>query len=160
MKKLVAMLMVLAICAGQAGAVSVTRSKKSLIRTNDASGNPLQLESDKGWRVFESANSTSEAQVVDENGVAPTSGILHMVCVESRASSDVSSTYWAIVWDTAAATGGAAVTGRRLLPPLVRATDAILCQTLDAVFTLGLRVMNGVAYGSTYIYWRGLGDSR
>jgi len=157
--KLLALVMVLGIVA-QAGAVSVTRTKKSLIRTNDANGNPVVLESDKGWRVFEVANTTSETQVSDENGVAPAAGILHMVCVESRAADVNPSTYWAIVWDTSSATGGTSVTGRRILPPVERASEAARCVVVDAVFTLGLRVLNGIASGSTYIYWRGLGDSR
>ena len=155
---LVGLAMLLAV--GQVGAVSVTRTKKSLIGTKDANGYPLALESDKGWRVFEVANTTTETQVSDENAVSAVAGILHKVCVESRPTDTATATYYALVWDSAAATGGAAVTGRRLLPPIMRVSEAEHCVEVNAVFTLGLRVMNGVASGSTYLYWRGLGDSR
>jgi hypothetical protein len=150
----------LALCVSQVGAVSVTRTKKSLISTKDANGYPVVLESDKGWRVFEVVNTTTETQVSDENGVNAVQGILHKVCVESRPVDTSPATYYAIIWDSAAATGGASVTGRKLLPAIIRASEAEKCVEINAVFTLGLRVLNGVASGSTFVYWRGLGDSR
>lgn len=160
-KKLMWLVALLAFAAaGPVMASTVTRTKVTLQKTLDASGNPLELESDKGWRVFEVPNTTTETQVTDENSVAPTSGILHKVCVESAPAETTKTSYYAIIWDSSAATGGATVTARRILPPIMRLSEAEHCVEIDAIFSLGLRVLNGVPTGSTYIYWRGLGDRR
>ena len=152
---------ILALPAAEAFAGAVTSVRKSLTRTRDDSGNPIQIESDRAWKVFELANNTNETQVTDESGVAPTGGVLHKVCVESASGATLAATDWAIVWDSAAITGTNA-TSRRLLPPLMRASAAVRCSdVLDAMFTRGLRALNGNGgVGSTYIYWRELGAYR
>ena len=164
MKKLILLGFAMAVFVGNAGAVSVQRTKRSLIAQRDASGNPIVFAGDKAWKVFELKDTTTETQVSDESAVAPVFGILHKVCVESAPSiagnSPVAVTDWALVWDTTTATGAQGA-GRRLLPPLMRATAALVCSPdLDVLFSLGLRVANGGAAGSTYVYWRGLGDIR
>lgn len=150
----------LALLVAQAGAVSVNRTKTSLAQTKDDSGYPLTLESDKAWKVFEVFNTTDETQVTDEDNVAPTSGILNRVCVESAEESGGNFAY-VLVWDSAASTGGVAVSGRRLLPPVHRVSDQLYCTAeVNALFTLGLRIDQSGQPGATYVYWRPLGGKR
>ena len=167
MKNLTKMLAVLALgvvlmpASAFAGAVTSTRA--SLQQSKDASGYPLQIESDRAWKVFEIKDTTSEVQVTDEDGKTPTTGVLHRVCLESApGGSGAVADDWFIVWDSAAATGTNA-TSRRLLPPVMRATRAVGCsEVIDAIFTRGLRGLNGDVFGigSSYIYWRELGAVR
>lgn len=154
----------------QAFAAAVTGTRASLQRTLDANGNPIGIESDRPWKVFEVISSQSETQVTDEDGKTPTTGVLHKACLESGPAI-VQNNDWLIIWDSSAATGTAAL-GRRLLPPLMRAsaaastafgTQALRCtEVMDAIFTKGLRALQGqsTGVGTSYIYWRDLGGRR
>lgn len=162
MKKVILMGLAL-LFAGQNFAFALSSSrgggKKALIRTNDANGNPLQIDSDKGWKAFEYTDVTTEVQVTDESGVAPAQGILHRVCIESG----VAAVDYLLIWDTSTQTGGVRVLNRRLLPALfVASTYGMTCTPgdLNILFTAGLRVLQSSAVNRNYIYWRGLGDSR
>jgi len=156
--KLMALAMALLV-PGEAFAAAVTSVRKSLNQTRDASGYPIAIDSDRPWKVFEVRDTIAETQVTDEDGKTPTGGVLHKVCVESAANFPLN-TDWVLVWDSAAATGTQA-SGRRLLPPITRASAADKCSDIiDAVFTRGLRVQHGSVNGASYIYWRELGAYR
>ena len=154
--------LVLALCGAQAHATAIGAGggKKSVSRSLDQNGNPLQINDDKPWKVFESAYTTVPAQVVDEAGVAPVQGLVKRICLESS-SAAIPASETAILWDTSvAANMTAAGTGRRIMPPLPRATGVVTCVEINAMFTSGLGVMNSATTGSTYVYWRELGGYR
>lgn len=164
MKILLAAVLAVLVGSGQAFALSssVAGGRKSLVRSIDSNGNPLAIESDKGWKVFELIG-TTEVQVLDEASVAPKQGILNKVCIETGTGG----VDYALVWDTSSQTGGVNVVNRRLLPAFYAATatgatvPTLNCTpVLNALFTAGLRGMNSAAGGRLYIYWRGLGDVR
>ena len=155
------LLAVLVTGSPSAFATAVTGTRASLQSTKDDSGYPVQIESDRPWKVFAVENTTSETQVTDEDGKTPTTGVLHKVCLESAPAFPAADD-WAVVWDSSAITGTTAA-GRRLLPPIMRASRAEKCtDVVDLIFTKGLRVLNGAStgVGGTYIYWRELGAKR
>lgn len=157
--KFLALLGVLALLAPQmVFAAAVTGVRASLQGTKDDSGYAVELESDRPWKVFEVTVTGAPTQVTDEDGLTPTTGVLNRVCVES-APAALAATDWTIVWDSSAATPTSA-TGRRLLPPIMRASQVEHCtEAVNLIFTRGLRVQTG-GVGSSYIYWRELGAKR
>lgn len=165
MKKLSTMfaLILAATLAGQfaqAVATGTGGGKKSVARMNDSSGNPVLFSDDKPWKVFEVAYTATAAQVVDEAGVAPKQGMIKRVCRETGTTGSAHLEY-VLLWDTITASDIAyATTGRRLAPPLPRATLTVECTEINALFTAGAAIKNSSAAGSTYVYWRELGGSR
>ena len=165
MKKLSTMfaLILAAALAGQfaqAVATGTGGGKKALFRTMDANNYPLAIDDDKAWKVFEVFNTATAAQIVDENGVAPKQGMIKKVCRETGTTGSAHLEY-VLLWDTITAADMAlATSGRRLAPPLPRATLTVECTDLNALFTAGAGVKNSSAVGSTYVYWRELGGSR
>lgn len=144
----------------QAVATGTGGGKKQLGRSMDPNGYPLALSEDKAWKVFEVAYTATAAQIVDESGVAPKQGMIGKVCLETGTSGSAHLEN-VLLWDTITASDIAfATTGRRLSPPLPRATLTAECTTLNALFTAGAAVKNSSAVGSTYVYWRELGGSR
>lgn len=164
MKKTLLIAMLLALCGVQAHAAAVGSrgGKKNGIRRNDPSGNAILFGDDVAWKVFESTQANG-VQVVDESGVAPKQGIIHMVCLSTNAV-----TTWAIVYDTNTATGlaggvGQSTYGIALTPPIPASTTLLTCSpVLNALFTSGAAVaLNvGIAQGGVYVYWRELGGYR
>ena len=150
-------LMVLALVAGSANATAVNAGggKKSVARMQDSSGGPIMINDDKPWKVFEVMNTATAAQLVDENGVAPKQGMVKRVCVETGAAT------LAYIWDTVTAANiVSSGEGRRILPPVVSTTTAVVCVEVNALFTSGIGIKNSAATGSTYVYWRELGGYR
>lgn len=156
---MVGLVLALGASAHAAGGVAVGAGggKKAVSRMLDANGNPIVFNDDKPWKVFAFEFQTTPAQLVDEAGVAPKQGLIKRVCLESGPAV-VAANDWAIVWDTLTASnmtaGGA---GHRVAPPLVRVASATYCLEINAEFTSGAGVMQGLSAGSTYIYWRELG---
>lgn len=165
MKKLSTMfaLILAATLAGQfvhATAVGDSGGKKPVGRTMDANGYPLSINDDKPWKVFELKDTTTAAQVVDEDGVAPKQGMVKRICVESAPAIPVPTDY-TYLWDTITAADMAITgAGRRIAPPIQRLSGVEKCVEINALFTSGLAVDNGQAVGSTYVYWRELGGVR
>lgn len=151
--------------AQAAGAAVGSRGgKKSVVRMNDANGNPVLFNADKPWKVFE-ASASGLSQLVDESGVAPKQGMIHQVCIGTAAT-----TGYAVVYDTNTASGAVALTtaGVKLHPALAYSTSLTQCFTFDAMFTSGAVVELGAAAvgngavpgGGAYVYWRELGGYR
>lgn len=142
-----------------ATAIGVNGTVQNRVVSIDGNGRELQLP-DVGYKVFEVHRTATGAQVTDERGKTPTNGLLHMVCVESGTAGTAPYEY-ALVFDelTSAAIGypTGATSGRKLLPPVQRATSTERCVTVDAQFTSGLFVLNSSAVGATYVYWRPIG---
>jgi len=168
MKKILMLFgLVIALGAVKASAYSAQflgAGKKANSRSVDANGNPLQINDDKPWKVFEVTDMSVPRLLTDEAGVAPKQGIIKRICVESAVGlSGVSDV--AVVWDTAVAAGmTATATGRRLLPPIQRVTGVLSCVEINAQFTAGCGVIQSnsgnTQTGSTFIYWRELGGFR
>ncbi len=165
MKKLSTMfaLILAAALAGQmAHALNVNRGggKKSVARMLDSSGNPISFNDDKPWKVFEVKDTTTPAQLTDEDGNALKQGMVRRICVESAPAIPTAADN-AVFWDTVTAAdmtvfGG----GRRIAPPIQRLSGVEKCVEVNALFTSGLGIKNGAAVGSTYVYFRELGGYR
>ena len=66
-----------------------------------------------------------------------------------------------IVWDTVTAANMTTLgSGRRIAPPIQRVSGVEHCVEINAEFTSGIGVMNGLSTGTSYIYWRELGGYR
>ncbi len=164
MKKTLLIAMLLALCGVQvhAAAVGSRGGKKNGIRRADSSGNPVLFSDDVAWKVFESTQANG-VQILDESGVAPKQGVIHMVCLSTNAV-----TTWAIVYDSNTATGlasgaGQSTYGIALMPPLAASTTLLSCTpVLNALFTSGavIALNSGIAQGGVYVYWRELGGYR
>jgi hypothetical protein len=138
-------------------AVGASGGKKSVARMLDNSGNPIAFNDDKPWKVFSFEFQTAPAQLVDEAGIAPKQGLVKRICMESAPAIPAALDN-AVVWDTAvAATMSLTGPGRRIAPPIQRLSGVEKCVEINAEFTSGLGVMQGVSGGSTYVYWRELG---
>ena len=160
MKKALMLAAALALVYGRAHATSISSSKKSVARMADSSGYPVMFNDDKPWKVFESANTTTPAQIVDEAGVAPKQGMVKRICLESAPAIPTADDN-VILWDTStAAAMDVSSTGRRIVPPLQRTSGVDRCVEINALFTVGLAVKNGKSEGSSYVYWRELGGYR
>ena len=150
----------IAVQSVHATAVGDSGGKKTVGRTMDANGYPLAIDGDKAWKVFEVKDTTTAAQIVDEDGVAPKQGMIKRICVESAPAIPAANDY-AFVWDTITAADMAITgAGRRVAPPVQRLSGVEKCVDIDALFTSGAAVKQGTAVGSTYVYWRELGGSR
>lgn len=162
MKKIISLILALAFSVQSVHATAVGDSggKKPVGRTMDANGYPISIDDDKAWKVFELKDTTTAAQVVDEDGVAPKQGMVKRICVESAPAIPVPTDY-TYLWDTITAADMAITgAGRRIAPPIQRLSGVEKCVEINALFTSGLAVDNGQAVGSTYVYWRELGGSR
>ncbi len=138
-------------------AVGAGGGKKAVSRMLDANGNPITFNDDKPWKVFAFEYATTPAQLVDESGVAPKQGLVKRICLES-APALVGATDNVVVWDTLAVAGMTiSGVGRRIAPPIMRLSSVEKCVEINAEFTSGIGVMQGVSTGSSYIYWRELG---
>ena len=85
-----------------------------------------------GWKTAYLCNSTAATLVLDENGVAPTSGLLHRVSMSSGAAT----TEQFIVYDSSAAN---TVGSRQLIAPLEASTSAsVYSEVLNKQFHGGL----------------------
>ena len=121
-------------------------------RTPAMDGNGRTMTNEQvGKKVFEVIDSSAIFRVSDESGRYPTNGTLERVCISSGATSE-----FVVVADTNTNTGlTVATTGKRLMPPLHRATNADRCTPkLDAQFTSGIGALQNNISGSYYIYWR------
>ena len=152
---LVSLILALGVSAhAAAGAPGASGGVKALARTIDSSGNELNIDSDKPWKVFAIEYQTTPAQIVDERGLVAKVGVVNRICMES-APAIAAANDWAILWDTSAAAAmTASGTGRRLAPPIQRVSGVSSCVDVRAIFTSGLGIMQGVSTGSTYVYWR------
>lgn len=120
--------------------------------TRDSGGSVLTDEA-RGYKVHEVFNSATAQLVVDEDGTAPTAGVLKKVCVSSGSAT----TEYAVVYDSASITGITATTSGKALHPLLnRATATERCLDINAQFHRGLVVIQDSAVGRTYVYWRKL----
>ena len=136
------------------GAPAAGGSIYPIARTLDASGNPVQFNEDKPWKVFAFEYQTAPAQVVDGSGKAPKTGLIGRICLESAPAIPLAAD-WAILWDTSvAANMTASGTGHRLAPPIMRVSGVQSCLDVRAEFKSGLGIMQGAATGSSYIYWK------
>ena len=165
MKKLSTMfaLILAAALVGQfahAVATGTGGGKKSVAGMRDSSGYAVAFNDDKPWKVFEVAYTATAEQLVDEAGVAPKQGMIRRVCRETG-TTGTAHLENVLLWDTiTAADISFATTGRRLAPPLPRATLTAECTEINALFTAGVGIKNSSAVGSTYVYWRELGGYR
>lgn len=102
-------------------------------------------------------------QLIDERGRAPSNGLVHQVCVETGTLGTAQNDY-VILFDSNSISGmghgltstnfsGSAIEGRKLAPPIYRATLTERCVVLDAQFTSGV-VSGSSTDASYYIYWR------
>lgn len=167
MKKLILALAVLALASSAhatavtvyANAIGSVGGQKSISRTLDANGLPVNFTADKPWNVFEYAYSTTIAQVVDNKGNVPKVGIFGKICVDTGLGTLAAPTEWTNVYDSSttsngAVTFGATVVGRRLGPSFIRSSTVITCTDINAQFTSGLTVQSADANGGAWIYWK------
>lgn len=156
MKKILSAAMFLLLCGLQAHAAAVGSrgGKKQILRTLDASGNPLAFNDDKPWKIFESTQANT-VLLVDESGVAPKQGMIRQICLSTAAT-----TAFGVVYDSNTVSGlSIASSGVRIAPPIVASATLTQCIQVNALFTSGAVVeMNtGIPYGGFYVYWRELG---
>lgn len=168
MKKLILALAVLASASSARAATAVTvyanaigsvGGVKAFSRTIDSNGQPIAFNADKPWNVFEYAYSTTIAQIVDNKGLAPKTGIFGKICVDTGLGTTAAPTEWTNVYDSSTTsngtvTFGAQVVGRRLGPSFIRASGVITCTEINAQFTSGLTVQSLDANGAAWIYWK------
>lgn len=164
MKKILMLVcfVIAAVNASAAGGVAVGAGggKKYLGQSKDGNGYPLAIAADKAWKVFAFEFQTTPAQLVDEASVAPVSGMINRVCVESAVGISGASDI-VVIWDTVTAANMTLTgAGRRLVPPIQRASNVQSCLEVNAEFTSGVGVMQSLNTGGTYIYWRELGGAR
>lgn len=161
MKKLLiaAVLVCFAGVQAQAAAVGSRGGKRSHARMIDSSGGPIMFNDDKPWKVFESTQ-PNVLQLVDENGVAPTRGMVNRVCIGTAPA-----TGWAVLYDSNTISGlTPTFNGVRLIPSIVGSTTLSQCFTYNALFTSGVVVDSNITVTGTgsgiYVYWRELGGYR
>lgn len=129
----------------------------------DGNGRMFLSSTEIGYKVFV-ATSATRILVLDETGIAPTSGLVHQICVSSGAAGD-----WGGVYDSSAALNGlgdltvanSVTTLPVILAPFInRVTSGEHCSPiLDAQFNYGVVVLQSAigatpANATTHVYWR------
>lgn len=99
-----------------------------------------------GWKVAFICASASATLVVDEDGNAPTRGVLHKVYTSSGAATSELFT----VYDSSAAD---TVSNRDLVQINRSTTQTVFSEELDSQFNRGLVMKNSVASGCGYVLW-------
>lgn len=143
----------------RAGATSANATVQARAVPKDGNGVPFLTHSEIGYKVFVTT-SVSPTQVLDENGAAPSSGLLHQVCVSSGATTE-----WAVLYDSAPTsvapgfTGGAMAANGiyELAPAINRVAASEHCSPfLEAQFNYGLVTYLPVSAGggTVHVYWR------
>lgn len=140
-----------AFAASPASGVTVKRRvmKKSMVRM-------AELEQ-FGQKAFEIKNTSEPQLVVDESGTAPTTGVLHRICLSSGSPTAYYNELFA-VFDASATLNSPAITintvGRALFPPMNRLSRQYVCsERIDTQFHRGLVGVTNFAAGGAYVYW-------
>lgn len=129
----------------------------------DGNGVPFMQNQDIGFKVFV-ATAAGRILVLNESGIAPTSGLVHQICVSSGAVTD-----WGGVYDSSATLsplGDVTAANYATLVPLLvgpyinRVVASEHCSPfLDVQFNNGLVVLQSAigatsANAVTHVYWR------
>lgn len=126
----------------------------------DGNGQRLTLP-DVGYKVYEVMRATAASQLVNEDGIVQTSGVVYQVCMETG-----STTTWdTLLFDTTSLLVDVNTTGRRLGPPfyapfLATTAETVPCWTVNAQFTRGVVVLRNSTSGGAWIYWLPNGGRR
>ena len=158
MKKLLVSLVAALLLVGQVAVVRAASPSSGATIVDhqvpvDGAGAKFDSAWQLGFKVFEAFQTTTAQLVVDEAGVAPTCGVLHMICISTTAAAS----NYVVAFDSASASGLTGLTtGKALTAPMNGSTTlGMSCSpALDAQFNKGLVLLENDATAVAYAYWR------
>lgn len=145
--------------SGIASGGSATANYEVQPRLVSPDGNGARFADEAPWDVFIASATDSAVQVVDHKGNALTDLVVKKFCVSAGAAT----TEFSMIFDSSSTTTtslDANLGVRALAPPVNRATATERCVDLNVRAHRGVTMLNSIATGAAWVYFKKNGSAK